>query len=46
MVTNHQPAPTAKRDYQSPRLTTYGKVRDLTAAGTKGLPEGNSSSGS
>lgn len=33
-----------KKPYVSFRLTTYGDLRNLTQAGTKGRAEGNSSS--
>lgn len=29
-----------RRSYESPRLTEYGKVRDLTTGGTSGDKEG------
>ena len=34
----------AKKPYASPRLVSYGAVRDLTAGGSAGEPEFGSSS--
>lgn len=34
-----------KREYNSPRLTVYGHMSKLTAAGTTGAPESNGDDG-
>lgn len=39
------PPPIVKKPYVAPRLTTYGRVRDLTQAQSSGSKEGSQGSG-
>ena len=42
---DHTTDPATPRPYRAPRLLVYGAMRELTAGGTTGEPEGASKAG-